>query len=144
MAVSATDNTTVGSWPDTCFTDQNDCMDACRDPDYGAQCDSEVQGVNIKWCCHNPSAGCFSNYDDTYAHCSSKSVKKMDDYYYCCTQSDCCYSSDGSDDCNVGDTCCNADCDDPLTCSYTESGCSGTYGAKHNCMWDTDHCIVGL
>ena len=55
----------------------------------------------------------------------------------------CCYSSDES--CNPGQTCCKTKCTDPLTCSYTETGCKGKYGQLHNCQWDdsSDMCIVG-
>ena len=57
---------------------------------------------------------------------------------------ECCHSGDSS--CNTGDVCCDSGCDDPLTCSYTTTGCSGSYGSKHNCAWDNsnDACIAGV
>jgi hypothetical protein len=42
--------------------------------------------------------------------------------------------------------CCDSECNDPMTCSYTSKGCSGAYGGKHDCSWDSSNaaCIVGL
>jgi hypothetical protein len=78
------------------------------------------------------------------SHCSTKTVKKVDDYNYCCQMDKCCHHDD--DDCNIGDVCCLDSCDDPLTCSYTTDGCSGKYGELHNCGWDDKYsaCTVGL
>uniref|UniRef100_A0A7S2XDA4 Calcineurin-like phosphoesterase domain-containing protein n=1 Tax=Lotharella oceanica TaxID=641309 RepID=A0A7S2XDA4_9EUKA len=53
----------------------------------------------------------------------------------------CCHYSDSS--CNEGDVCCKSNCDDPSTCSYTEYGCTGSYGQVHNCQWDGSTCKVG-
>jgi hypothetical protein len=118
-------------------------MDACRDPDFGAVCDSEIAGVNLWWCCHNPEPGCYSNFNDAYDHCGTKKVKKMDDYKYCCQMNDCCHFDDA--DCVTGDVCCLDDCEDPTKCTYTQSGCDGKYGDLHGCGWDADYsaCIVG-
>jgi len=41
-------------------------------------------GNQLWWCCHEPSPGCYSNFNDAYDHCPTKSVSKLDDYYYCC------------------------------------------------------------
>lgn len=55
----------------------------------------------------------------------------------------CCHYDD--DTCNAGDVCCLTSCDDPATCSYTKSGCSGKYGEIHDCAWEDDEelCVVG-
>lgn len=82
--------------------------------------------------------------NDAAAHCSggAGSVKKLDDYYYCCMQNSCCHHDD--DECAIGDTCCLDDCDDPLTCAYTDSGCEGKYGQLHGCQLDDKFgCVVG-
>ena len=121
-----------------------DCLNSCPTPDYGATCDAEYAGVNAYWCCHEPLPGCYSNSADAKSHCSSGKVSKIDEYVYCCTMTSCCYSGDSS--CEAGDVCCLSDCADPANCTYTEDGCSGTYGAKHNCNWDSsnDACIAGI
>lgn len=54
----------------------------------------------------------------------------------------CCYSKEGSGSCSAGDVCCKSNCKDPSSCSYTETGCSGEYGKKHNCVWKDNHCVV--
>ncbi|GMH86630.1 hypothetical protein TL16_g10608 [Triparma laevis f. inornata] len=139
-------NTTVVGRAPTCYSesDFDKCLDECRTPDSGATCDSEISGVNMYWCCHNPSPGCYSNQNDAKSHCSTGKVKKVDDYNYCCQLNDCCHHDD--DDCAIGDVCCLDSCDDPLTCTYTENGCGGKYGQMHNCGWDDDYaaCTVGL
>ena len=45
----------------------------------------------------------------------------------------------------MGDVCCKSECDIPSQCSYTQSGCEGSYGAAHDCVWDSDSekCTVG-
>jgi hypothetical protein len=143
--VSANYNETqLTTMPSTCFTSQSTCMSNCRTPDYGSTCDSEISGNNMYWCCHNPAPGCFSNSNDAYSHCSTNKITKVDEFYYCCVGADCCKSGDSS--CNTGDVCCLKDCNsDPLSCSYTESGCGGAYGAKHSCEWDDKMslCLVG-
>lgn len=55
----------------------------------------------------------------------------------------CCHYDDAT--CSTGDVCCLSSCYDPSTCSYTESGCTGSYGQVHDCTWDTDDgiCVVG-
>ena len=53
----------------------------------------------------------------------------------------CCYYSDSS--CSAGDVCCKSGCKDPSSCSYSQYGCEGKYGSKHNCQWDGGECIVG-
>ena len=53
----------------------------------------------------------------------------------------CCYYADSS--CSAGDTCCKSGCKDPSSCSYTQSGCDGRYGSKHNCQWTGGQCVVG-
>jgi acid phosphatase len=52
----------------------------------------------------------------------------------------CCHYDDAS--CASGDTCCTSGCDDPATCSYTESGCLGSYGQIHQCSWTGNTCLV--
>ena len=52
----------------------------------------------------------------------------------------CCHYSDGH--CTPGDVCCKSHCDDVSSCSYTEEGCSGKYGAIHHCAWDGGFCKV--
>lgn len=138
------DTNTLSSMPDTCYTDFDTCKSNCRSPDSGADCDTEVKGNNLYYCCHNPSPGCYADYDSTYQHCPSKIVTKVDDYYYCCTGDECCNYDDRS--CNTGDVCCLSKCDDPAECSYTKSGCSSAYGGNHNCQWDShnDLCVVGV
>merc|ERR1712032_1616159 len=44
-----------------------------------------------------------------------------------------CYYHDKA--CNNGQVCCKSQCQDPKSCSYTESGCSGKYGQVHHCHW---------
>jgi hypothetical protein len=40
--------------------------------------------------------------------------------------------------------CCTTGCKtDPKSCTYSKTGCSGTYGKKHGCVWATDECLVG-
>ena len=56
----------------------------------------------------------------------------------------CCWSR--STTCSPGDMCCKSSCTAPSkSCSYTERGCSGEYGKKHSCEWDssTSTCVVG-
>jgi phospholipase D3/4 len=53
----------------------------------------------------------------------------------------CCYSKDTH--CETGAVCCKSQCNDPSTCSYSQSGCAGEYGAKHHCEWKGSSCIVG-
>jgi len=55
----------------------------------------------------------------------------------------CCFSSDAS--CSAGQVCCTSKCTTPASCSYTKTGCDGTYGKKHHCVWDagTSVCSVG-
>jgi len=55
--------------------------------------------------------------------------------------STCCHSSDST--CTKGQVCCKSSCNDPSSCSYTESGCSGHYGSIHNCAWKSGQCVVG-
>jgi deoxyribonuclease-2 len=56
--------------------------------------------------------------------------------------SGCCFSSAAS--CTHGDVCCKSGCTgEPKQCTYTQAGCSGTYGKKHNCTWVSDECVVG-
>ena len=55
----------------------------------------------------------------------------------------CCYYSDSASACSAGDVCCKSSCKDPSSCSYTESGCEGRYGQKHNCQWEGAQCVVG-
>jgi hypothetical protein len=57
------------------------------------------------------------------------------------SKSSCCHSSDKS--CTKGQVCCKSSCNDPSTCSYTETGCSGHYGSIHNCAWQSGVCVVG-
>jgi hypothetical protein len=103
---------------------------------------SRRSGVNLWWCCHEPSPGCYSNFNDAYDHCDTKSVTKLDDYYYCCDKSECCYQEDPT--CDPGAVCCTDGCSDPSNCTYTQNGCSGTYGQRHNCTWNSadDYCYV--
>lgn len=53
----------------------------------------------------------------------------------------CCHYNDTS--CSVGQICCKSGCNDPSTCSYTQSGCTGKYGEIHHCQWTDAHCVVG-
>lgn len=53
----------------------------------------------------------------------------------------CCYYSDSS--CVEGQICCKSHCNDPSTCSYTQYGCSGSYGQKHRCHWTGGKCVAG-
>jgi hypothetical protein len=130
--------------PDICYAegDFNLCLSECRTPDSGATCDSVILGVNQYWCCHNPSPGCYSNFNDAYSHCSTKQVLKVDEYEYCCAAASCCHFDD--DECAIGSVCCNDGCTDPKTCSYTETGCGGKYGDLHGCQWNdaSQQCLV--
>ena len=69
------------------------------------------------------------------------------DYQTLCGDDDgavgCCHYDDTT--CTVGDVCCTSGCDDPTTCTYSQSGCSGQYGQMHNCAWDDADslCLVG-
>ena len=119
-------------------------MEECRKPGFGSSCDIEFVGVSKYWCCHNPYPGCYSNSNDALAHCPSKKVKKVEEYNYCCQVDECCHFDDL--ECNIGATCCTDDCEDPKLCGYTKTGCSGQYGAIHNCAWSntTDSCIAWL
>ena len=53
----------------------------------------------------------------------------------------CCYEVDAH--CTTGQVCCKSGCKTPSSCSYTKVGCEGTYGKKHNCVWDGSTCSVG-
>ena len=57
-------------------------------------------------------------------------------------QSECCYHDDPA--CDPGAVCCLDGCADPLNCTYTQSGCSGSYGQNHNCTWNdvNEYCYV--
>ena len=136
----------VGSKGPYCYPESGfaDCIDACPTPSSGATCDLEISGVNQYWCCHEPLPGCFSNSNDAKSHCSTGKVSKVDEYLYCCTMESCCHSGDKN--CNTGDVCCDSGCNDPYSCSYTTTGCSNSYGAAHNCAWDSSNsaCIAGI
>ena len=57
------------------------------------------------------------------------------------SKTSCCHSSDAS--CTKGQVCCKSSCNDPNTCSYTESGCTGHFGSIHNCVWKSGNvCVV--
>ena len=77
-------------------------------------------------------------------HCPTGHAAELDTFYFCCEGNACCHSGDKS--CTPGDTCCQSECNDPGTCSYTESGCSGSAGSAHACTWDSKHdmCVAGL
>ena len=130
--------------PDLCYDEKNynTCLDECRTPDFGARCDSFTVGANSFWCCHNPSPGCYSNFNDAYSHCSTKQVLKHEEYEYCCAQAAVCQPDDV--DCAIGAVCAPEGCTDPKTCSYTQSGCTGKDGTLHGCQWNTytSACLV--
>lgn len=52
----------------------------------------------------------------------------------------CCHYSDAT--CKSDSVCCKSQCDEASTCSYTEEGCNGRYGKKHNCGWKSGICLT--
>ena len=49
--------------------------------------------------------------------------------------SNCCFYSDAT--CTAGQTCCSSS-----KKSYASESTCEKYGAKHNCVWETDTCVV--
>ena len=82
--------------PWNCKADSSQCSDACRKPDFGANCNSIKKGNNLMWCCHNPFPGCFDNPSDAATHCKEKKpdgskklspdMTKCGEHIYCCSE----------------------------------------------------------